>query len=206
MTATPSPASPFTPRLATERLLLREWRDDDLAPYAALNGDPAVMEHFPATLTPQQSDEMVGRMRAGWAVGFGLWAVEVLGPAPDVAPRDGRFIGFIGLAAPSWTASCTPCVEIGWRLAHHAWGRGYAPEGARAVLAWAFEHVDLPGDEVVSFTTVANTRSRRVMEKIGMRHHPSRDFDHPMVLDWSGRRHVLYAIDRAEFSSISSAS
>lgn len=200
-----APATPLTPRLATARLLLREWRDDDLAPYAALNADPAVMEHFPSTLNRQQSDEMVGRMRAGWAAGFGLWAVEVSDPSPSAAPLDGAFIGFIGLAAPSWTASCTPCVEIGWRLARSAWGHGYAPEGARAVLAWAFEHVDLPGDEVVSFTTVANTKSRRVMEKIGMRHDPSRDFDHPMVPDWSGRRHVLYAIDRAGFAAISSA-
>jgi RimJ/RimL family protein N-acetyltransferase len=181
----------MTPRVTTERLLLREWRDDDRAPYAALNGDPDVMEHFPSTLTPQQSDEMVERIRAGWNNGFGLWAVEVI--------ETRQFIGFLGFAAPSWTTSFTPCVEIGWRFAKHAWGHGYAPEGARAALQWGFEHIDLPNDEVVSFTTVANRKSRRVMEKIGMVHDPSRDFDHPMVLDWSGARHVLYCIDRTAF-------
>jgi RimJ/RimL family protein N-acetyltransferase len=187
---------PIVPRLVTDRLILREWRDDDLAPYAALNGDPEVMEHFPFTLTPQQSDEMVDRIRGHWAEGFGLWAVEVADRSPADARLSGRFIGFIGFAAPTWSTSFTPCVEIGWRLSKQAWGHGYAPEGARAALAWAFEHIDLPNDEVVSFTTVANHKSRRVMEKIGLVRDPARDFDHPMVFGWSGAPHVLYAIDR----------
>ena len=124
------------PRLRTERLLLREWHDADRAPYAALNADPAVMEHFPSTLTAQQSDEMVDRIIAKWASdGCGLWAVEVTDPVPAADHLRGRFVGFIGLAKPSWTAEFTPCVEIGWRLSRAAWGRGYAPEGARAVLA-----------------------------------------------------------------------
>jgi ribosomal-protein-alanine N-acetyltransferase len=193
---------PVTPRLATPRLLLREWRDDDRATYAALNADPVVMEHFPATLTAQQSDEMVDRMQAGWSRGFGLWAVQVadttLTTDGDLA---GRFIGFIGFAAPTWSTSFTPCVEIGWRLAKEAWGRGYAPEGARAALEWGFEHIDLPNDEVVSFTTVANTKSQRVMEKIGMHRDPTRDFIHPMVPDWAGAPHVLYCIDRTTFQA-----
>jgi RimJ/RimL family protein N-acetyltransferase len=183
------------PRLVTDRLILREWRDDDLPLYADLNGDPEVMRHFPSTLTPQQSNEMVDRIRAGWNEGLGLWAVEVA--------ETGTFVGFIGFAAPSWTTSFTPCVEIGWRLAKQSWGHGYAPEGARAALAWGFEHIDLPNDEVVSFTTVANHKSRRVMEKIGMVRDPARDFDHPMVLSWSGVRHVLYAIDRKQFHALS---
>ena len=189
----------IAPRIATDRLLLREWRDSDRPTYAALNADSEVMEHFPSTLTPQQSNEMVDRIQATWQGGFGLWAVEVADPSPAAADLNGQFIGFIGCVAPSWSAAFTPCVEIGWRLAKQSWGHGYAPEGARAALAWAFQNISLPNDEVVSFTTVANTKSRRVMEKIGMVHDESRDFDHPMVLDWSGARHALYCIDRQRF-------
>lgn len=179
----------MTPRLTTGRLLLREWQDGDRAPYAALNGDADVMRHFPAPLTPQQSDEMVDRMIAKWKRdGHGLWAVEVI--------ETGEFIGFIGLAAPTWTTSFTPCVEVGWRLSASSWGHGYAPEGARAAVEWGFANLDLPGDEIVSFTTVENAKSRRVMEKIGMTRDPADDFDHPMVPDWSGVRHVLYRLPR----------
>jgi RimJ/RimL family protein N-acetyltransferase len=179
----------------TPRLVLRGWRDADRAPYAALNADPVVMEHFPSTLTASQSDEMVDRMAAAWRDrGWGLWAVEV---------RDeGRFIGFVGLSSPTWDAPFTPCVEIGWRLARHAWGRGYAPEAARAALDVAFRDVALPRDEVVSFTTTANRGSRRVMEKIGMVRDPVDDFDHPMLPDWAGRRHVLYRMDRARYEAV----
>ena len=179
------------PTITTSRLLLRQWREDDKVPYAALNADPDVMEHFPSTLTRAQSDEMVDVMAAVLEEkGRGLWATEVI--------ATGTFIGFIGLSVPRFETAFTPCVEIGWRLAKHAWGNGYAPEGARAVLAFGFEHVELPNDEIVSFTTEANTKSRRVMEKIGLVHDPSRDFDHPLLPDWSGRRHVLYAITRGD--------
>ncbi len=184
----------MTPRLRTDRLLLREWRDDDKAPYALLNGDPEVMAHFPSTLTAAQSDEMVERMAAAWGDrGYGLWAVEV---------RDsGAFVGFVGLSSPTWETAFTPCVEVGWRLAREAWGHGYAPEAARAAMTWGFAELDLPRDEIVSFTTVANANSRRVMEKLGMRHDPAGDFDHPLLPDWAGRRHVLYRIGRGEFAA-----
>lgn len=185
----------MTPRLTTDRLVLREWRDDDKPPYAALNGDPVVMEHFPSTLTPSQSDEMVDRMAAAWHDrGYGLWAVEVR--------ATGEFIGFVGLSSPSWQAEFTPCIEVGWRLARSAWGHGYAPEAATAALEWGFTELDLPDDEIVSFTTVANTRSQRVMDKIGMRRDPTGDFDHPMLPDWAGRRHVLYRISRRAFHEL----
>ena len=179
----------MTPRLTTGRLLLREWREDDKAPYAALNADPVVMEHFPSTLTPEQSDEMVERMAASWRDrGYGLWAVEVR--------ESGTFIGFVGLSSPAWEAHFTPCVEVGWRLARHAWGHGYATEAARAAIGWGFAELDLPGDQIVSFTTVANERSQRVMQRLGMQHDPADDFDHPLLPEWAGRHHVLYRLPR----------
>ncbi|MEO8266404.1 MAG: GNAT family N-acetyltransferase [Ilumatobacteraceae bacterium] len=181
------------PRLMTARLLMREWRDRDRAPYAALNGDPDVMRHFPSTLTAQQSDEMIDRMTARWRDrGFGLWAVERLDSS--------ELIGFVGLAAPEWQAPFTPCVEVGWRLAKQHWGNGFAPEAARAALAWGFEHVELPDDQFLSFTTTRNLKSQRVMDKIGMVRDPDLDFDHPLVLDWVERRHVVFRIDRRQFT------
>lgn len=184
-----------TPQVATPRLLMREWRDTDRPPYADLNADPEVMRHFPSTLTPQQSSEMIDRMIASWAQrGFGLWAVE---------RRDtGQFIGFVGLSAPAWHAAFTPCVEVGWRLAQQHWGLGFAPEAATAALAWGFEHVDLPDERILSFTTTANHKSQRVMEKIGMIRDPDADFDHPLTPEWPERRHVLYRIDRRQFAEL----
>ena len=177
-------------QLVTERLLLRSWRDDDKPLFAELNRDHEVMHYFPSTLTGEQSDAMVDRMSDMLeARGWGLWAVE----RRDTA----EFIGYVGLAAPTWFVDgLTPCVEIGWRLAQHHWGHGFAPEGAAAVLRHAFEELELPDDEVVSFTTITNQKSRRVMEKIGMHLDPRREFDHPMTPGWWGQRHVVYAIDR----------
>lgn len=181
------------PRVETQRLLLREWQDADRLPYAALNADPEVMRHFPSALTAPQSSQMVDRMIAGWEErGFGLWAVE---------RRDtGEFIGFVGLSAPVWEASFTPCVEVGWRLAKQHWGMGFAPEAAVAALEFGFGNVDLPGDSIVSFTTTTNVQSQRVMEKIGMIRDPDGDFDHPLLPAWPERRHVLYRIGRQQFA------
>ena len=182
------------PQVRTERLLLREWREADKAPFAALNADPVVMRHFPSTLTTEESNTMVDLLVAGWQQrGYGLWAVERV--------DTGDFIGFIGLSSPRWTTSFTPCVEVGWRLAASQWGNGFAPEGARAALHHAFTHLELPNDEVVSFTTTLNTNSRRVMEKIGMVHHPDDDFDHPALPDWPEKRHVLYRIGRTQWEA-----
>ncbi len=177
------------PELRTPRLLLRGWREDDLEPFARLNADPRVMEHFPAPLTHEESDTLVARIGAHFERhGFGLWAVEV----PGIAP----LIGFVGLAVPGFEAAFTPCVEIGWRLAREHWGRGYATEGARAALGFGFEQVGLT--EVVSFTVTANQPSRRVMERLGMRHEAADDFDHPgLPAGHPLRRHVLYRLDHA---------
>jgi RimJ/RimL family protein N-acetyltransferase len=176
------------PTLHTPRLVLRPWREEDFAPFAAMNADPRVMEFFPRPLERAESDAAVGRTREHFARhGFGLWAVEV----PGVAD----FIGFVGLAIPRFEAHFTPCVEIGWRLAVEHWGRGYATEAARAVLAFGFE--DLALEEIVSFTTTANRRSRAVMERIGMSRSPEDDFDHPALPEGHPlRRHVLYRVKR----------
>jgi RimJ/RimL family protein N-acetyltransferase len=174
------------PELHTERLRLRRWLPSDRAPFAALNADPLVMEFFPSTLTRAESDGIADRIEALFdEQGFGLWAVEV----PGVV----RFAGFVGLAVPRFTAHFTPCVEVGWRLAREHWGHGYATEAARASVAFAFESCHLA--EVVALAVAGNTRSRRVMERIGMTYDPSDDFDHPM-LDLADPlcRHVLYRI------------
>ena len=146
------------------------------------------MACLPSTLTAAESDALADRIEAATdARGFGLWALEV----PGVVP----FAGFVGLSVPSFTAPFTPCVEIGWRLATAHWGRGYATEAARAALAYAWDPLGL--DEVVSFTTAGNTRSRAVMARLGMRRDPADDFDHPtLALDHPQRRHVLYRLAR----------
>jgi RimJ/RimL family protein N-acetyltransferase len=177
--------------LATGRLRLRHWRDDDREPFAALNADPVVMEHFPAPLTRAESDAFVDRIEARFAAdGWGLWAAE---------RRDtGAFIGFIGLNVPGFSAPFLPGVEVGWRLAQEHWGQGFAPEGATEVLRVAFEA--LRRDEVLSFTAVGNDKSRRVMEKIGLVHHPDEDFVHPnLPPDHPIAPHVLYRITRARW-------
>jgi RimJ/RimL family protein N-acetyltransferase len=175
----------MTPELRTRRLVLREWRAEDLEPFAALNADPHVMEHFPAPLTREQSDAFVRESIVPHfgQHGFGLWAVEV----PAVAP----FIGFVGLSVPGFETHFTPCVEIGWRLASEHWGFGYATEAARAAVTFGFEEAGV--DEIVSFTAPANLRSIRVMERLGMTR--SGEFDHPRVPPGHPlRRHVLYRL------------
>ena len=130
------------PVLETPRLVLRGWRESDHAPFAALNDDPAVMEHFPSRLTRAESDAMVARIVDHFARhGFGLWAVE--------APGAADFLGFVGLSIPRFESHFTPCVEIGWRLAREHWGRGYAPEAARAALRFGFEQRRARPDRVV---------------------------------------------------------
>lgn len=172
--------------LKTERLLLRSWREEDRHPFATLNADPRVMQHFPKLLTREESDAAVDRIEAHFRDhGFGWWAVEI----PDVTP----FAGFIGLNHPRFQASFTPCVEIGWRLAAEYWGEGYATEGAQAALNYGFETLGLK--EILSFTVPANLRSRRVMEKLGMTNDPADDFEHPLLPAGDRlQRHVLYRL------------
>lgn len=181
------------PELTTPRLRLRQWRDEDRSAFAQMNADPEVMRHFPATLSRAQSDELVDGAHAAISErGWGLWAVEVRGAEGELPePGPSGFGGFIGLAVPSFEAHFTPAVEVGWRLAEPFWGRGYATEGARAAVGFAFGELGLK--ELVSFTTTGNERSRRVMARLGMTHDPAEDFDHPRVFG-PLRRHVLYCL------------
>lgn len=174
--------------LRTERLLLRNWKDSDYAPFAAMNADPQVMEFFPKLLTREESDAMIDRIRNGIQEnGFGWWAVEI----PGVTD----FAGFIGLSRPKFEAHFTPCIEIGWRLAKAFHGNGYATEGALACLDFGFH--ELKQEEILSFTAVPNKPSQRVMQKIGMTF--AGEFDHPMLEKghWL-QRHVLYKKTAAE--------
>ena len=182
---------PAIPVLRTPRLLLREWRDADRAPFAAMNADPEVMEHFPRPMAREESDALLDRIVTQWEEdGNGLWAVERV--------SDGRFLGFAGLATPHFEAPFMPAVEVGWRLARDAWGYGYATEAAGAALAWGFGTRGL--DEIVSFTVPQNRRSRAVMERLGMMLDADGAFDHPRFLDDDRmRRHVLYRLRADEW-------
>jgi RimJ/RimL family protein N-acetyltransferase len=173
----------------TERLSLRRWTSADREPFAAMNGDPAVMRFFPAPLTRAESDAFADRIETGFeANGFGLWAVE--------RQSHPGLIGYVGLSRPTFAAHFTPCVEIGWRLTPSAWGQGFATEAARRVLELGFDEYGL--SEIVSFTTTRNVPSRAVMERIGMQHDPAEDFDHPVLPEGHPlRRHVLYRLRRA---------
>jgi RimJ/RimL family protein N-acetyltransferase len=180
--------------LRTDRLLLRLWRDSDLAPFAELNADARVMEYMPAPLTREESDALAARIARSFAdERLGLWAIEV----PGVAP----FVGFAGLSIPAFEAPFTPCVEVGWRLARGHWGFGYATEAARAAMKDGFERLGL--EEIVSFTVPSNKRSRRVMDRLGMHRAPEDDFDHPRLpARHRFAPHVLYRLTRDEWRGL----
>ncbi|PKQ09706.1 MAG: GNAT family N-acetyltransferase [Alphaproteobacteria bacterium HGW-Alphaproteobacteria-12] len=179
--------------LETARLILRPWREADLEPFAAMSADPRVMKTLMGPLSRDQSDNLATRLKSHIEEhDFGLWAMEL----PGVA----SFIGFTGLQYVNFDASFVPApparvVEIGWRLAHEHWGKGYASEAARASLDYAFGPLNL--DEIIAFTAVTNERSRGVMSRLGMTRDPACDFDHPRVPDgYPLKRHMLYRIGR----------
>lgn len=178
-------------QLETDRLLLRQWRDDDVELFARLNADPAVMEHYPATLTRQQTEAATERISETFRDrGFGLMVVEL--------KQTGEFMGFVGLQVPSFDAHFMPCVEVGWRLEKRFWGQGYAPEAARKVMRDGYERVGL--DEIVAMTTTTNTNSMRVMEKLGMVRDVREDFDNPKIPSGHHlQRHVLYRLPKHQW-------
>ncbi|SFO69492.1 Protein N-acetyltransferase, RimJ/RimL family [Pseudomonas sp. NFACC24-1] len=177
--------------LESARLLLRQWRDDDLPEFAAMCADPQVMRYFPARLSRLESAALIGRVRGHFAEhGFGLWALE--------RKDTGAFIGFTGLGVVGFDAPFTPAIEIGWRLAREHWGLGYASEAAWTALRCAFDQLTL--DEVVAFTAVDNLPSQKVMQAIGMQHDPEDDFEHPtLAVGHPLRHHVLYRINREQW-------
>lgn len=181
------------PTVTTPRLVLCRWRQADLEPFASLNADPDVMRFFSHPLSRAESDAFAERIETQFDVrGYGLWAVERKG--------DGAFLGFTGLAYQEFEAAFTPCVEVGWRFARAAWGHGYATEAGRQALRFGFELVGLQG--IVSLTPVGNVRSRRVMERLSMRHDPAEDFDYaPLPAGDPHRRHVLYRQTRTEWQA-----
>lgn len=187
---TPEYESNPKPIIKTDRLILRQWQEWDLEPFAKLNADPRVREHFPSVLTRQESDKSVEILSAHIdKCGWGFWAVSLI--------DTDEFVGFIGLEDVNFTTHFTPAVEIGWRLAFEHWNKGYATEGALASLRYGFETLKLK--EIVSFTVVNNSRSRSVMEKIGMHRDPKDDFAHPKLPEGHPlSTHVLYRISTAQ--------
>jgi RimJ/RimL family protein N-acetyltransferase len=179
--------------LLTARLRLRQWRDADRAPYAALNADPEVMRYFPSTQDRAASDRSIDTWTAeieqrGWS----NWAVELV--------ASGAFVGFIGLSVPRRALPFMPCVELGYRLARPYWGRGLASEGARAALEFGFTSVGL--EEIVSFTALLNLPSQAVMRRVGMID-THQDFDHPALPEGSPlRRHCLYKLTREHWAAL----
>jgi RimJ/RimL family protein N-acetyltransferase len=168
--------------IGTDRLIMRGWRESDLAPWAAMNADPEVRQYLGPLLTFEQA--------SAWALnfqddldrhGFGFWALEVR--------TSGEFIGFTGLGTVDEEMPYTG-VELAWRLARPAWGHGYATEAALAALAHGFDVMGLP--EIVAVTMAGNVRSQAVMPRIGMTSDPAEDFDDPDVGEGPLRRHVVY--------------
>ena len=168
--------------IGTERLIMRSWRESDLAPWAAMNADPEVRRYVGPLLTPGQAEAWVLNFQDNLdRHGFGFWALEVR--------ASGEFIGFTGLDIVDEEMPVTG-IEIGWRLARSAWGHGYATEAALGALAYGFDTMGLL--EIVAVTMARNLRSRAVMQRIGMTTDPAEDFDDPDVDEALLRRHMVY--------------
>ncbi|TNE37696.1 MAG: N-acetyltransferase [Alphaproteobacteria bacterium] len=189
-----SPTPSLSPRakltdvlLTTERLILRQWREEDRAPWAAMNADPEVMRHFPGTQSRAESDDFIDRRAAEIASeGYGFFALE--------EKSSGEFLGMTGLTWPGFEGPFKPAMEVGWRLARAHWGKGFASEAASACLIFAKEA--LSQQEIISFTAASNTRSMAVMERIGMTRVEDGNFMHPKVDPASPiALHVLYRIN-----------
>lgn len=173
---------------ATERLILRDWRDDDLQPFAAMGSDPRVMEFLGGPSTEADCLAGIVRQRTGQAErGHCFWAVE--------RQEDGEFLGFCGLKPGMADTPIEGRIEIGWRLRADAWGQGFAREAARACLDWAWDN--LPADSVWAITALGNSRSWGLMERLGMTRHADLDFDMATLPASSPhQRHITYSIGR----------
>lgn len=178
----------------TERLILRDWKDSDREPWAAMGRDPEVMRHLGPVMTREQADAGLARAQAQIdRDGHGFWAVE--------CKADRRFLGFIGAKTTTFDAHFTPNIELGWRLSRDAWGQGLATEGALAARDWAFANLDTP--EVIAITVPDNHGSQAVMRKIGLERDMGGDFDHPVLAeDDPLRPHVLFRMSRERWNAL----
>lgn len=172
--------------IETARLLLRGWREEDIAPFQAMGQDADVMRHLGPLASWDDARSAYDRMVACQAEhGCCFWAIESKG--------DAQFLGFCGLKPGKPPIEGE--IEIGWRLRRDAWGRGFAREAAEASLAWGWANLDAP--RITAITVIANIASWGLMERLGMTRYPSEDFDHPDVPDGSPlKRHILYRIHR----------
>ena len=187
---------PYKLILSTDRLILRTWQSSDTPLMADISSDPVVMEYFPTTQDLTATQMLIDHINKHYEqFGYALYAVET--------KDTHEFIGFVGLNHPSFdipnfTPRGMPIVEIGWRISSRHWGKGYATEAAKAVLHHAFTILKL--EEIISFTVVANIKSRRVMEKIGLHCSEIDEFDHPKISKNSPlKRHVLYRLSHQEY-------
>jgi RimJ/RimL family protein N-acetyltransferase len=182
--------------METARLRLRQWHRGDREPFAAMNADGRVMHYFTVPLSREGSDALIDRcQRLLEQRGWGLWAVEL--------KELETFIGFVGLHIPVPELPPSPCVEVGWRLAHEHWGRGYASEAAAEALRFGFETLALP--QIVSFTALQNRRSIAVMERLGMER-DAQTFEHPSVpLGSSLREHCIYRMSSQRWGAMQAA-
>lgn len=175
----------------SERLGFRAWTEKDRVPFAEMNSSKKVMEYFPKTLSRIESNNFVNKINVLFKNhGYGLYAIDEL--------KTSEFIGFIGFSYPSFALEFTPCIEIGWRIRAEKWNKGFATEGANACLNFGFNQLNFK--EVYSFTSKVNTKSERVMKKIGMKkiqefEHPAIEFGHHL------KTHVLYKIKKKEFGT-----
>ncbi|AHM61514.1 acetyltransferase, ribosomal protein N-acetylase [Flammeovirgaceae bacterium 311] len=169
------------------RLGFRNWRQADLQPMAAINADPEVMAFFPGTQSAEETRQFIQRMQQQYVDrGFCYFAVDKL--------ESGEFIGFIGLSQQTYNADFTPCIDIGWRLKKSEWGKGFATEGAKACLDYAFSTLGL--EKVYAVAPQVNTQSEAVMKKIGMQY--VKNFTHPLLTqDERLRECVVYLKTRA---------
>lgn len=178
--------------IETARLVMRSWRDEDVAPFQAICSDPEVMATLGPPLTMDQTLTLVERVRVlDLQHGHTFWALE--------RRDDARLIGWCGIVRGN-AGPVDGKAEIGWRLARDCWGAGYATEAARGAMDWAFANLD--DDDVWAITWRGNDRSRAVMERLGMRHHSDLDFDHPRLLEGDPlRRHVTYSVARTTWEA-----
>jgi RimJ/RimL family protein N-acetyltransferase len=169
-----------------ERLILRDWRQDDLDALWQICSDPQVMAMTGPVHERAETQAMLHRLMARAARdGHTFWALE--------RKRDGRLIGFCGVGRGT-VPQLERDLEIGWRLASDCWGQSYAREAAEGALAWTA--ANRPGEPVFAITSVGNLRSRGLMERLGMRYCEGMDFDHPKVDAGSALvRHVTYRKD-----------